>query len=240
VLVLVGDLPPAATVDDVRAALGGWSPASPPSVPTPPTLLWHRPLLLDRADAVQTTIRIGGAAAGRGDPAWPALAVANTLFGGYFTSRVNQNLREVKGWTYGAQSRVAHHPLASDWMIGTDVGREFTAAALVEIAYELGRMVTQPVSQEEVDSARRYVQGTLAMGIQTQAGLAGQLASLAMVGMDVSYVQTFPAALEKVTVGDVVEAARRFLAPAGLTTVLVGDATVVEPAISPLMDIDRA
>jgi zinc protease len=135
---------------------------------------------------------------------------------------------------------VEHRPLASQLTISTDVGREVTAAALVEIAYELGRMVALPVEQAELDSARRYMQGTLAMAIQTQAGLAGHLASVVSSGMPVSYLRDYPAALEKVTVGEVLGAARRFLAPGGLARVLVGDAAGVDPAIRPLVPVARA
>ena len=158
------------------------------------------------------------------------------MFGGYFTSRLNDNIREQKGYTYGAHARVEHRRTAAQLGISADVGRDVTAASLVEIAYELGRMIALPVGQAELDAARRYLQGTLAMGIQTQSGLTAYLATLVGAGLPVEYLRDYPVALDRVTVDDVMAASRRFLSPLALTTVLVGDAATV----GPIVDADRA
>ncbi|MHB8468043.1 MAG: M16 family metallopeptidase [Acidimicrobiales bacterium] len=241
VLVLVGDLDAERAIADIDAAFAGWGTGPVrravrvPSVDTPAAVL-----LVDRPGAVQTTIRLGGPAISRHDAAYPALALAVTVFSGYFTSRLNDNIREQKGYTYGANARVEHRKVATQLSISADVGREVTAASLVEIAYELGRMVALPVGQDELDAARRYLQGTMAMGIQTQAGLTSYLATLVSAGLPVDYLREYPSALERVTVDDVLEAARRFLSPRGLTTVLVGDAAVIASSLEPLGDLERA
>jgi predicted Zn-dependent peptidase len=162
-----------------------------------------------------------------------------TVFGGYFTSRLNDNIREQKGYTYGAHSRVEHRKASAQLTVAADVGRDVTAASLVEIAYELGRMVSLPVSQDELDAARRYLQGTLAMGIQTQAGLASFIATLVSSGLGVEYLRDYPGTLEKVTVDDVLEVSRRFLSPLELTTVVVGDAAAVGPSLRSLATVER-
>ncbi len=238
-LVLVGDLDLRATEDDVQRVFGEWAAGGagprlrPPKVATPPSFQ-----LVDRPGAVQTNIRLGGAGIPRSDPGYPALALAVTVFSGYFTSRLNDNIRERRGYTYGAHSRVDHRRVASQVTVLTDVGRDVTAPALVEIAYELGRMVSLPVTQPELDAARRYLQGTLAMSIQTQAGLTTYLATLVSAGLPVSFLRDYPAALQRATVEDVLEASRAHLAPAGLTTVLVGDAATVGPAVAPLGPVE--
>jgi len=237
-LVLAGDLDHERTLADVQESFGGWErgPAhgelAPPTVSTPASIL-----LVDRPGAVQTNIRIGGAAIPRSDPQYPALALAVTVFGGYFTSRLNDNIREQKGYTYGAHSRVEHRRVAAQLSISADVGRDVTAPSLVEIAYELGRMVSLPVTQPELDAARRYLQGTLAMGIQTQAGLSTYLTTLISAGLPVQYLRDYPAALDKVSIDAVLEAAREHLAPLHLTTVLVGDAASVAPAVAALGEV---
>jgi len=239
-LVLVGDLDLDATVSDVSTAFGGWAAGGAPGELAPPQI--HTPatvLVVDRPGAVQTNVRIGGAALVRADPDYPELALAVTVFGGYFTSRLNDNIRETKGYTYGAHARIEQRRAGAQLTISADVGREVTAASLVETAYELGRMVSLPVGQGELDAARRYLQGTLAMGIQTQAGLTAYLATLASAGLPVSYLRDYPAALERVTTGDVLGAARRFLAPAGFTIVLVGDADAIGPGVSALGELER-
>jgi predicted Zn-dependent peptidase len=240
-MVLVGDLDLGRTLADIESAFGAWAPGQGhrglrrPVITTPSSIQ-----LVDRPGAVQTNVRMGGRGVGRSDPQYPALALAVTVFGGYFTSRLNDNIREQKGYTYGANARVEHRKVATQLSISADVGREVTAASLVEIAYELGRMVALPVGQDELDAARRYLQGTMAMGIQTQAGLTSYLATLVSAGLPVDYLREYPSALERVTVDDVLEAARRFLSPRGLTTVLVGDAAVVAPSLEPLGDLERA
>jgi predicted Zn-dependent peptidase len=240
VMVVVGDVDVSRTIDDVEAAFGPWQDAggfrelSRPRVTTPSSVL-----LVDRPGAVQSNIRIGGRALPRSDPQYAALALAVTVFGGYFTSRLNDNIREQKGYTYGAHARVEHRKASAQLTVAADVGRDVTAASLVEIAYELGRMVALPVEQGELDAARRYLQGTLAMGIQTQAGLASFIATLVSAGLSVDYLRDYPAALEKVTVDDVIEASRRFLTPLGLSTVVVGDASAVAPGLRSLSEVER-
>jgi predicted Zn-dependent peptidase len=239
-LVIVGDVDVNRTIEDVEAAFGPWEAGEahrqlrPPRTSTPSPVL-----LLDRPGAVQSNIRMGGRALSRTDPQYPALALAVTVFGGYFTSRLNDNIREQKGYTYGAHSRVEHRKATAQLTVAADVGRDVTAASLVEITYELGRMVALPVGQGELDAARRYVQGTLAMGIQTQAGLASFIATLVSAGLALEYLRDYPAALEKVTVDDVLDAARRFLTPTGLTTVVVGDAAAVATSLEALAEVER-
>ncbi len=240
VLVIVGDVDVHRAIDDVEEAFGPWAPGEAfrelrkPRVTTPSPVL-----LVDRPGAVQSNIRIGGRALPRSDPQYPALALAVTVFGGYFTSRLNDNIREQKGYTYGAHSRVEHRKATAQLTVAADVGRDVTAASLVEIGYELGRMVALPVGQGELDAARRYVQGTLAMGIQTQAGLASFIATVVSAGLGVEYLREYPAALEKVTVDQVLEAAQRYLTPTGLTTVVVGDAAAVGPSVRALAEVER-
>ncbi len=239
-LVIVGDVDVARTIEDVEAAFGKWKKGEEHRELRRPRVATTEPVLLvNRPGAVQSNIRLGGLALPRYDPQYPALALAVTVFGGYFTSRLNDNIREQKGYTYGAHARVEHRKAVAQLAVSADVGRDVTAASLVEIAYELGRMVSLPVGQGELDAARRYLQGTLAMGVQTQAGLASFIATLVSAGLSVDYLRDYPAALEKVTVEDVLEASRRFLSPHRLTTVVVGDAAVVGPGLRALADVER-
>jgi predicted Zn-dependent peptidase len=237
ILVIVGDLAPARVLDRAELALAGWGPTGPPTADrlTPPTPPAPGPIqVIDRPGAVQTNIRMAGPAVPRGHPDLTALVLANAVFGGYFTSRLVDNIRERRGYTYSPGSGLEHRQVASSFLVSADVGTDVTAAALVEIRYELGRMVATLVEQAELDAARRYLQGTLAMSVQTQAGLTSYLATLAAFGLGVEYLRQYPAALEVVTVDAVRDAASRYLALPGLVTVLVGDAATVGPALEAL------
>jgi predicted Zn-dependent peptidase len=245
ILVVVGDLAPARVLDRAEGSLGGWGAGGKQAQHTridclaPPSPPSRGPIVLvDRAGAVQTNIRMAGPAVPRGHPDFSALVLANAVFGGYFTSRLVNNIRERRGYTYSPGSGLEHRQVASTFVVSADVGTDVTAAALVEIRYELGRMVSTLADQAELDSARRYLQGTLAMSVQTQAGLTSYLATLAGFGLGLDYLREYPAALEAVTVDAVRDAASRYMALPSLVTVLVGDAATVEPSVAALDAIE--
>ena len=239
VLTVVGDLAPAKAIGLVEAALSGWTartkavetPALPPA-PTGPALL------LDRPGAVQTTLRMGASAPSRTDADFAAFALANLVFGGYFSSRWVANIREDKGYTYSPHALVEHPPAGSRVTISADVSTPTTAPALLETLYELGRVATLPVRQEELDQARRYAVGALALGTATQAGLASTLSQLAGSGLGVGWLRDYPEQLAAVTVEGALEAAATHLAPQRLTTVLVGDVAQVEAPLRTLVDLE--
>jgi zinc protease len=239
ILVLVGDLPPARAVGLVEDALAGWTAAGPaaevPPLPAPPT---GPALLLDRPGAVQTTLRAAAPAPSRADADSAPFVLANLVFGGYFSSRWVANIREDKGYTYSPHAVVEHPPAGSRLMLSADVSTPTTAAALVETWYELGRVATQPVSQDELDQARRYAVGSLALGTASQAGLASTLSQLAAAGLGVEWLRDQPKRLAAVTVDDALAAAARYLAPTGLTTVLVGDAAQVTEPVRGVLDVE--
>ena len=238
-LILVGDLRPAKALDAVEAALGSWTgatgkarlPALPPIEPGPL-------LLVDRPGAAQSNVRIGGPALTRRDAGLPALLLANMIFGGYFSSRLVVNIREDKGYTYSPRSWIDHQALGSVLTVQADVGTEVTAPALLETRYELGRMATVPVGADELDSARRYLIGTTALSTQTQSGLAEYLQALSLAGLGLDYLRGLPKRLEKVTVGEVRDAAAEYLAPARLPTVIVGDAQAIRPSLETLDTVE--
>jgi zinc protease len=239
ILVLVGDLPPRRAVGLVEEALGGWSAASPaeqvPPLPEPPD---GPALLVDRPGAVQTTLRAAAKAPARAHEDSAAFVLANLVFGGYFSSRWVANLREDKGYTYSPHAVVEHPPAGSRLVVSADVATPTTAAALVETWYELGRVATQPVSQDELDRARRYAVGSLALGTASQAGLASTLSQLAAAGLGVEWLRDSPRRLAAVTVDDALVAAARYLAPERFTTVLVGDVDEVAEPVRGVLDVD--
>jgi predicted Zn-dependent peptidase len=235
-LVVVGDVPAAKALDAAERALGDWSGEGRRRValPSPPAFTPGGLALVDRPGSVQSSIRFAGPGPRRDDPAYAALVAANTVYSGYFSSRLIANIREDKGFTYGSHSGLDHAELATLLTVETDVATEVTARSLVEVAYEQSRMVTAPVTQDELDAARRYLIGTLALSTSSQAGLASTLARLLDVGLAASYLREHPAALGRVTVDAAFEAAARWLAPSAMACDVVGDAAVVGDALRTL------
>jgi predicted Zn-dependent peptidase len=239
ILTIVGDVTPARATAAVAKALAGWTATgsevlmaqAEPQV-SPATLL------VDRPGAVQTTIRLGGAAPARTDADFAATALANLVFGGYFSSRWVSNIREDKGYTYSPSSGLDHPLGGSRFVAGADVATGVTAPALLETLYELGRIATTPVGQDELDRARRYAIGTLALGTASQAGLAGTLSQLAASGLGIEWLRDYPKQLNAVTVDDVLAAGARWLAPTALTPVLVGDSAAVADSLRGLVELE--
>ncbi len=234
-LVVVGDVQPATVAKQASSAFADW--VGTPRRSRVLALPEFEPggiTLVDRPGAVQSNIRIGGAAVGRRDPAYAAQQLANLIFGGYFSSRLTENLRERNGFTYSPHSGVDNAAAGSTFFVDADVATGVTARAVHETWYELGRMALAPVTQDELDLARRYALGTLALSTETQAGLASTLSSLAGQGLSASWLADYQKAVAAVTISDVQEASHRHFSVSSLATVVVGDAAVVEDSLRSL------
>jgi predicted Zn-dependent peptidase len=225
VLVLVGDIEPADAVARLGAALGVWSDEREAVVlPDLPELTGGDVLFVPRTGAVQSQLRLTAQAVSRTDAKYPALQLANLAFGGYFSSRLVENIREDKGYTYHARSSVEFTPSGATLLVESDTASEVTAPALLETRYELARLGVVPPSASEVDSVRQYAIGSLLIATASQTGLASQLAALASLGLGVDWLVEHPARLADVTADAIAEAALEFFSPTRYTGVVVGDA----------------
>ena len=239
ILVIVGDLAPGRALDAVESALAGWTGIAPKNKPLPLPALRPQPLLIvDRPGSVQTSFRLGGESVTRTDPRWPAMQLANLAFGGYFSSRWVENIRESKGYSYSPRSAVEHSTLGSSFSVVADVATGVTAPAVLETMYELGRIATLPISDTELESVRQYAIGTLALGTATQSGLASTITGLLAVGLDVEWLTSHPARLLAVTADDVAEVAMEYLSPRRLTGVAVGDAAAITAPLAAVTEVE--
>jgi predicted Zn-dependent peptidase len=237
-LVLVGDLDPRAAADAVSGALGDWTGSGHAVEPPPaPDLRPAGIELVDRPGAVQSNIRLGGPAPGRTDPDLAAVRLANMIYGGYFSSRLVENIRERRGYTYSPRSSVDHQAAGSSFLVEADVATEVTGPALLETWYELGRMALLPVTEAELDAARRYILGSMALSTATHAGLASTLSALVGAGLPPAWLAEHQQALAAVTVEEVQEASRRYLSATGLTAVVLGDAGQVAGQLEALASV---
>ncbi|MEU8255210.1 pitrilysin family protein [Micromonospora inaquosa] len=238
-LVLVGDVQPEKALDAAERALGGWSgagrtaelPATPPLEPGPL-------LLVDRPGSVQSSLRIALPAVSRTDLDHAPLQLANLIFGGYFSSRWVENIREDKGYTYGPHSVIEHSVAGSVLVAAADVATDVTGPALLETTYELGRLASLPPKPEELEQARQYALGTLQLGMSTQAGLAALTSAYAGNGLRLDFLAEYAARLAKASIEDVAQAAARYLAPARAAIVVLGDAERVTPGLAALTTVN--
>ncbi len=241
VLVIVGDVEANAALDSAEAALGGWNGAGGADVTPPiPELVTGPIILADRPGSVQSSVRMALPAVGRTHPDHAALQLANLVFGGYFSSRWVENIREDKGYTYSPHSIVEHSIAGSSVILSADVATDVTAAALLETWYELGRVATTLPGDDELEQARQYALGSLLLGMSTQAGLAGLATTYAAYGLRLDFLAEHTARLSAATRDDVAAAGAKYLAPAKAATVILGDASLVESSLATLSTVEQA
>ena len=224
-ITVVGDVEPRRTLARLRRAFGSWSgPRRAVKVgPVHPQML-SEVTFIDRPDSVQTVILIGASGPPIGHPDQIPLALASAVLGGGFSSRLMANLREDKGYTYSPHTMSEAH--LRDSLIGAEieVRTEVTAASLVELTYELGRLATVEVEPDELEESRNYLAGVRVIFLQTQAGLASSLSQVRGHGLDHRYLEGYSDRLAEVTPAELRRVAAHYLAPTSLTTVMVGNA----------------
>ncbi|MGB9112588.1 MAG: pitrilysin family protein [Acidimicrobiales bacterium] len=226
-LVVVGDVRTRDVAPVAEDALGAWIASSRRKATGLPRVKDVEPgplRLRDRPGAVQSNLRLGASAPDRMSTDWPATALATLVIGGMFTSRLVTNLRERNGYSYSPRLRVHHGRAGSVSTFTAEVATDVTAASLIESRYEFGRAAATGIEQDELDAARRYAIGTFLASTATQSGLASTLARLLADEVEPGYLASYPASLRRVTLSEVDEAARKFLAPSRFTTIVVGDA----------------
>ena len=234
-LILVGDVDPDAMQPVVQSALGAWraSGAAAPrsaSLPTP-TIAKSVVYLVDKPGAAQSEIRIGHPGVARSSPDFYALQVLNTVLGGSFTSRLNTNLRETHGWSYGARSGYLMRQSAGPFTAQAAVVTAKTDSSVVEFMRELNRIRAEPVSAEELDKAKRYLALGFPQTVETNPQVASQLAGLVTYGIDPTFLSTYTQRVMAVTADDVRRVANQYVRPDNAVIVIVGDRAQVEAGL---------
>ena len=224
-LIVVGDFSAESILGQIEKAFDGWkSPRpQPPMWPAPPHHSGRRVHLVHLPGTVQTQVLLGNLAITRRDSDWYRLVLANSIFGGAFHSRLVINIREQKGYTYSPRSGVNPLRQYGYFSVHAAVRNDVVAATLTEMFYEMNRMRSVPVTQEELDSARSYLTGVFSLGIATQSGLLGQLSTVYLDRLPESYLETYRERIRELAAQDVLTAARRYFDSSNMEIVLVGD-----------------
>ncbi len=234
-LIVTGDVTPASVLPQLESSFGSWkgAPQPPQPVPQAPQRTAREVFLIDKPGAAQSQIRIGWVGVPRSTPDYFALRVLNTVLGGAFTSRLNQNLREEHQYAYGAGSSFDMRRSAGPFFAAAGVQTDKTAEALTEFFKELDG-IRKPIPAEELEKAKNYVALQLPRNFETTQSLAGSIAQMFVDDLPADYFQTFTARVRGVTQADVQRAAERHIQPDKFAVVVVGDLKVVEPGIKTL------
>lgn len=243
-VVVSGDIDPAHALELVARALGDWKPGPEPPRPvvTPQPIDSSRIYLIDRPQAVQSEIRVGHLGVARSSEDYFALSVMNAIFGGVFNSRINLNLREKHGYTYGARSQFAFRRQAGPFVIAAPVRNEVTRESVSEVLAEMRRMQSGDVDTRELDDTKNYLMGVFPATVQTASDVASRLVDMELYGLPEDYFDRYRENIAAITADDVANVARKYLDPDRLVIVIVGSArTIREPLGSlgmPLHDLD--
>jgi zinc protease len=234
-LVLAGDL----TEADVRRlatqAFGSWSgqAVAAPAPPTP-TSIPERVVLVDMAGAPQTAVGIVQLGVKRSDPDFERLNVMNTILGGLFSSRINLNLREKHGYTYGAFSSLVETRGVGPLFVGSAVRADVTGASVREMLNEAQGMTQAEVTPDELALAKDSIARSLPALFETTRSAVGTVGSLFLFELPPDYYAGLPGRLASMTAAEVFAATKRHLAPDRMLVVAVGDRAQAEPQIGGL------
>ena len=233
-LIVVGDVDVDRVDELAHRALGGWSGATPAPIAVDPT-----PARRERAvhvvakpDAPQSELRIGHVGITRNHPDFFAVNVMNAILGGLFNSRINLNLREAHGYTYGAFSVLDWRRQAGPFVVQTAVKSDITDAAAREVLVEIDRIRADRVGEDELSLATSYLDGVFPIRFETTSAIAAALATLVVHGLSEDYYDRYRERVRGVTRDQILEAARQHLHPETLQLVAVGDPSVVRDRLA--------
>ena len=234
-LELTGDVTPAEARKLAEDAFGSWtSSAEPVAPPLPPAVPDRKFLVVDKPGSPQTAVITFGIGLPRNSPDYPAVTVMNTMLGGLFSSRINMNLREQHGYTYGASSFFWYYrgtgPFISYALVRTDV----TAPATQQLFSELDGIHSKPLTDAELRLAKDSIIRSLPGDFESANGVNNQLANLWLFNLPLDYYASLPAKIEAVTSADAQAAAAKYIHPENLLVIEVGDKTKIEQNLKDL------
>ncbi len=236
-LIVVGDVTADTVLPLLESAFGGWKPPAVPAAAaalTPPPQHGPRDVfIIDKPGAPQSQIRIGWIGVPRSTPDYFPLEVLNTILGGSFTSRLNQNLREQHGYTYGASSAFVMRVAAGPFVAGAGVQTDKTADALREFFNEF-EGILKPIPANDLERAKNYVALGFPAEFETTGSISDQLAEMFVYHLPPDYFANYMANIEAVTAAEVVRVAKQYIQPARFIVVVVGDRKAIEPGIRAL------
>jgi len=234
-LVMVGDVTVVEAKKLASEAFGSWKGNSAPAA-TPPagTTSGSRIVIVDKPGSPQTALLVGQMGVMRSDPDYEKLDVMNTVLGGLFSSRINLNLREDKGYSYGAFSFVGQNRGVGPLMAGASVRTDATGPSVDELLKEVTKMRDGGVTEEELALAKESITRSLPANFETTGSTAGTMGGLYLYDLPLDYYQTLPSRIDAMTTSDVLSVAKKHLAPERMLIVAVGDKAKIEPQISKL------
>jgi len=225
-IAIVGDVTMKEILPKIEKAFGDWEKGTVPAttIPAAPAPSDSRIYLIDRPGSVQTVIQLGTLGIERTSPDYFAVLMADRVLGGGPSGRLFLNLREDKGYTYGAYSNFGGSKFKSTWISSSEVRTEVTEGAMKEFMYELNRMRDDVVPAEELDNAKRAIIGSFALSLEQPQALLQNIITQKLYNLPADYWDTYPQKVSAITAADVQRVAKQYIDLGHLQVVAVGDA----------------
>ena len=238
VLVVVGDVKYDAIVDRIESLFGDWGQGEVmgDNFPAPPARTSRAAYIVDRPGSAQANIVIANPAIKRLSPDYFPLLLMHTVLGANASSRLFMNLREEKGYTYGAYSSLDARRTAGTFRATAEVRTPVTGDSLREFFYELDRIRNEPVSEKEISDAKAYLTGVYPIRLETQEGLIDQLVQIKMFDLPSNYLELYRDQIQTVTVEQIQQVANNYVKPEEAAIVIVGDGSQLEDQVKPWAD----
>jgi predicted Zn-dependent peptidase len=226
ILAIVGDVTMKEILPKLEKAFGDWQKGDVPAVTIPqaPAQTDARIYLIDRPGSVQTVLQLGTLGIERTSPDYFAVLLADRVLGGGPSGRLFLNLREDKGYTYGAYSNFGGSKFRGTWVSSSEVRTDVTEGAMKEFMYELNRMRNETVPAEELENAKRAIVGSFALSLEQPNSLLQNIITQKLYNLPADYWDTYPQKVSAITAADVQNAAKKYLDMSHLQVVAVGDA----------------
>jgi zinc protease len=234
-LIVAGDITMAELKPLAEKAFSGWAAGTPvrPALGAPQTIS-ARVVIVDKPGAPQTELRVVGIGAARSSPDFQAMRVMNTALGELFSSRINMNLREEHGYTYGASSQFVFRRAAGPFVAGTGVRTDVTAPAVTEILKEIRGMSEKPIDSEELRLSKDSLTRSLPSAFETSANVAASFSNIYIFDLGLDYFSKYAARVDAVTTAQAKTVAEKYLVPGKLIVIAVGDRAKIEPELRKL------
>jgi len=238
VMVVVGDVERGDLIPKIEGLFGDWPNADVDlsAIPAAPSRSNRTLTIVDRPGSAQANIVLGNIAIPREHPDYFPATVMNQVLGAGASSRVFMNLREEKGYTYGAYTRMDMKRFGGEFEATAEVRTAVTRDSLKEFFYELNRIREEKVSADELADAKSYLTGVFPIRAETQEGLTGLILNQMLYDLPEDYLQTYRAKIDEITLEDVQRVANEYIHPDKLAMVIVGDAKEILPQAQPYAD----
>jgi predicted Zn-dependent peptidase len=234
IIAIVGDVTMKEILPKLEKAFGDWQKGDVPSmtIPAAPAQSESRIFLIDRPGSVQTVLQLGTLGIERTSPDYFSVLLADRVLGGGPSGRLFLNLREDKGYTYGAYSNFGGSKFRGTWISSSEVRTDVTEGAMKEFMYELNRLRNEPVPAEELENAKRAIVGSFALSLEQPGTLLQNIITQKLYNLPADYWDTYPQKVSAITAADVQKAAQKYLDMSHLQVVAVGDAAKAREILS--------